>query len=100
MPSAAEKQRQKELAQQAKTAETAQFLASLPASINQFKALFDYLDDKLLEQGCDDTLQYTKQFATETQVPYEALREWLATEGGYCDCEVLANVEEKFEGLM
>ena len=100
MPSAAEKQRRKELAQQAKTAETAQFLASLPVSTNQLKALFDYLDDKLLEQDCDDTLQYTKQFATETQVPYEPLRDWLATEGGYCDCEVLANVEEKLEGLM
>ena len=23
--------------------------------------------------------------------------EWLANKGGYCDCEILANVEEQFE---
>ena len=68
-------------------------------SLKQLEALFDYLDDKLSEEGCDDTLQHTKQFAAEAQVPYKALKDWMATQGGYCDCEVLANVEEKVEGL-
>ncbi|RZJ60237.1 MAG: DUF2695 domain-containing protein [Hymenobacter sp.] len=100
MPSAAEKQRRKELTQLTKAATAASFMASLPASISQFKALFDYLDDKLSEQSCDDTLRYTRQFAIAAQVPYETLQEWLTTEGGHCDCEVLANVEEKFAGLL
>lgn len=99
MPSATEKQRRKELAQQAKAVESTSLLASLPVSLKQLEALFDYLDNKLSEEGCNDTLQHTEHFAAEAQVPYEALKDWLATQGGYCDCEVLANVEEKVEGL-
>ncbi len=28
---------------------------------------------------------------------FEEKAEWLNENGGYCDCEVLANVEEKFD---
>lgn len=100
MPSAEEKRRRKELAQDAKATAKESLKASLPVSIAQLQALFDYLDNKLTEAGCDHTLQLTKQFAENNQVPYENLKAWLAALGGYCDCEVLANVEEKIEGLL
>jgi hypothetical protein len=100
MPSAEEMRHRKELAQRARvTAENA-LRASLPISTTQLQALFNYLDNKLTEAGCDDTLRFTKQFAENAQLPYESLKVWLAALGGYCDCEVLANVEEKVEGLL
>jgi hypothetical protein len=58
------------------------------------------LDEKLATVGCDDKLRLTKQFANEQQISFEILEEWLGEHGGYCDCEVLANVEEQFEGLL
>jgi hypothetical protein len=66
MPSAEEKQRRKELAQQVQQAAAALLRASLPVSIGQLKALFDYLDTKLSDEGCDGTLRHTKQFASDT----------------------------------
>jgi hypothetical protein len=100
MPNAEEKQRRKELAQGAKAAARDSLKASLPIGVTQLRALFDYLDNKLTEAGCDDTLRFTRQFAESAQLPYESLKEWLVTLGGYCDCEVLANVEEKVEKLL
>jgi len=100
MPSAEEKQRRKELAQSARAAAKASLKGSLPTSIAQLQTLFDYLDNKLTEEGCDHSLRLTKQFAESNQLPYEGLKVWLASLGGYCDCEVLANVEEKVEDLL
>jgi hypothetical protein len=53
----------------------------------------------LTEQGCDDTLKLTQQFAKEHSLSFEAIKQWLSTYGGYCDCEALANVEDHFENL-
>jgi hypothetical protein len=100
MSSADEKQRRRAIAQQLKAAQATSLLANMPLRTGQLKELFNYLDSKLTEGGCDDTLHYTEQFALETNTPFESLKAWLETEGGYCDCEVLANVEEKFEGLI
>jgi hypothetical protein len=86
--------------QQLKTAQAASLLYGMPVTGSQLKALFEYLDGKLSEQGCDDTLYHTAQFAVEAGVSFANLKAWLETEGGYCDCEVIANVEEKFEGLV
>jgi len=56
--------------------------------------LGDYLDDKLDEHGCNHTLSFTKKWiddnipkSKKTRI-VKALRE----KGGFCDCEVLANV--------
>jgi hypothetical protein len=100
MPSAEEKQRRRAIAQQLKAAQAASLLANVPLRTGQLKELFDYLNSKLTEEGCNDTLYYTERFALETSIPFESLKAWLETEGGYCDCEVVANVEEKFEGLI
>lgn len=100
MPSAEEKQRRKEIAKQLKATQAAFLLASMPLRSSQLKELFSYLESKLTAEGCHDTLYYTEQFALEANIPFEGMKAWLGTQGGYCDCEVLANVEEKFEGLI
>ena len=72
--------------------------AALPLPRADLAALFDHLDVELGEVGCDDTLRFTTRFLTERGLDVERVTGWLRGAGGYCDCEVLANVEEQWEG--
>jgi len=74
-----------------------EFEKSLPMSRELFQELFDYLDITL-EDECDDTLRLTAAFLHAQKVEnVDEVLFWLNDKGGYCDCEVLANVEELFE---
>jgi len=46
----------------------------------------------LRRDGCDNTLRAARAWAGQAGVPWVSLREQLAANGGYCDCEVLFNV--------
>ena len=62
-----------------------------------FQELFDYLDESLGD-GCDHRLTMTTEFLKDKGIEnINQVAEWLNNNGGYCDCEVLMNVEEKFE---
>ena len=75
-----------------------EFERSLPMSRNNFKKLFDYLDTELNDKGCDNTNGLTNTFLLQSDIEdIEKVLEWLANHGGYCDCEILANIEEQFE---
>lgn len=100
MASKEEQQRRKELLATLKQNNRAEKLAGLPTSVENLKALFGYLDEALGEQGCDDTLQLTQRFAAAHDIDFAPLKAWLADNGGFCDCEVLANVEEKLEDVL
>ena len=54
--------------------------------------LIAYLDE-LAEEGCDHALRFTERWAAARGLESPGLVESLAHVGGYCDCEVLANVE-------
>ncbi|MGN1032230.1 MAG: DUF2695 domain-containing protein [Intestinibacter sp.] len=90
------KSRKKELLKEVKNKEKQNFIESLPFGEEIFEELFDYLDESLENYGCDDTLKYTKKFISENNLPLEESIEWLEENGGYCDCEVLANIEDLF----
>lgn len=63
-----------------------------------FWNLFDYVDEKLEENdGCDHSLIFTREFLEKQKVDVEIVLDWIVNEGGGCDCEVLYNVEERFE---
>jgi hypothetical protein len=63
-----------------------------------FQKLFDYLDTELTDNNCDDTNSLTKIFLLQSNIQkIDEVLEWLAEHGGYCDCEILANVEEQFD---
>lgn len=66
----------------------------MPADL--FRELFDCLDERLAEEGCHDGLRMTEAFLDSHDCDTEAVLEWLKENGGGCDCEVLANAEEKF----
>jgi malonyl CoA-acyl carrier protein transacylase len=74
-----------------------EFENSLPTDSEIFEKLFDYLDEEL-ENGCNHTLHLTETFLTSEKVNnVDEIKGWLRDNGGFCDCEVLANIEELFE---
>ncbi|GEO02522.1 hypothetical protein AAE02nite_01860 [Adhaeribacter aerolatus] len=94
-----EKERQKQLKAEVMRNEKEKFLNNLPISAGQFKELFTFLDEQLEQEGCDDTLFITKSYLGSKGIEQENVIAWLEENGGFCDCEVLANVEEKFENI-
>ena len=71
----------------------------MPISQDQLAALFDHLDEAL-SAGCDRSLKLTRAFLTVHALDVDAIIPWLGQYGGYCDCEVLSNVEEVWGQYM
>ena len=95
-----EKRKRKEARKILTQKELDDFRASLPMEEKCFLVLFDYLEKVLQECPCDHSLRHTTHFLSENKVPDpEKVITWLTSHGGYCDCEVLYNVEEQFDYL-
>ena len=97
MPGAEEIARRKALKQAMRQAERERIRSTLPLTPEQMRRLFDFLDEQLSAVPCDDTLQNTLAFLGQEGLPVDPVVHWLGNAGGYCDCEVLANAEEKFQ---
>ncbi len=91
------KDQRKARIKQYKNEQKNKFINSLPISHDIFHELFDYLDERLLEEDCNHNLEMTEEFLKQRNIPIEEVERWLAENGGGCDCEVLANVEDLFE---
>ncbi|NNV53823.1 DUF2695 domain-containing protein [Limnovirga soli] len=97
MPNKSEKERRKQITNDLRKKAREEFEASLPISRELFQNLFDHLDKELIDNSCDHTLKLTSLFLESKRVEnINNVKEWLRQNSGYCDCEVLANVEEKF----
>jgi hypothetical protein len=90
------KKRQLEVWAQLSGEERERFLESLPATKEQIEDLFDYLDRRLENESCVHNLRFTMQFLMENRLNMPAVMSWLNENGGYCDCEVLQNIETKW----
>ncbi|MFT3843955.1 MAG: DUF2695 domain-containing protein [Lacibacter sp.] len=98
MPDKSEKERRKQIMDDLKKKADQEFESSLPMVRESFQKLFDHLDTELTDKNCDDTNSLTKAFLLESNIQnVDEVLEWLAEHGGYCDCEILANVEQEFE---
>ncbi len=97
MPSKSEKARRKEIQKQLRQKEMNDFLSELPIDENLMNQLFDYIDNELSEKDCDHNFQITNKFFKNLKMKSDKTIEWLKNNGAYCDCEILLNVEEKFE---
>jgi len=93
MPSQSEIERHKLLRREAENSARAEEAARMPITKQQLKGLFDHLDGALIE-GCDHTLRFTETYLRSQGLFEVTIFPWLKEYGGYCDCEVLANVEE------
>lgn len=93
-----EKERRKQIRNELRQKQQEEFEKNLPMIRIFFENLFDYLDDRLGEIDCDDTNKLTVEFLKKNKIlNIDDVLNWLVENGGHCDCEVLANVEEKFE---
>jgi hypothetical protein len=97
MSGQSEKDKRKEIVGQLKAKEKENFDNSLPMDKVIFQEMFDRLDENLGDE-CDHSLTMTTEFLTQKGIEnIDKVVEWLNDNGAYCDCEVLMNVEEKFE---
>jgi len=87
-----EKRQRKAALKQWKHAERADLLAGMPLSPEQLHRLLDYLDVNL--KACDHTTKLTAIFLHAEKLECEKVLPWLGDHGGYCDCEVLANLAD------
>lgn len=69
-----------------------------PICLDELNQLFDALDAELLRTSCDNTLLLTEQWLARHGHDTTTVVMWLQRHGGYCDCEVLLNVEHKVTG--
>jgi hypothetical protein len=97
MSSKEEKRRRAKLVKEIARKERQEAIAAMPISLPDLGALFDYLDVKLSEKNCDHTVRLTTEFLQQKKVDTAKALPWLREYGGYCDCEVLMNVENEWE---
>jgi hypothetical protein len=91
--------RKEELKKAWREQERQKLAASIPMPPQDLRALFDHLD-QVSGPECDHTLRMTTEFLQERGLDVERVLPWLREHGGYCDCEVLANVEDRLEGVI
>lgn len=98
MPSQSDINRRKLLRKEAENSIRVEEEAHMPISRPQLSALFHDLD-VALKDGCDHTLSFTVAYLRSHGLSETLIIPWLQKQGGYCDCEVLANVEERWGQL-
>ncbi len=66
---------------------------------NQAAALFEYVEIRLQDEGCNHTHRFTQAWLDENIdfMKHDAILSELEDMGGYCDCEVLLNCYEDYE---
>jgi hypothetical protein len=87
-----DKARRREIIRRLKAAEFAVSRAQLGLGPDELDDLHEYLERCGQQDSCDHTLQYTIAWAQERGQHVETLLPALGAFGGFCDCEVLANV--------
>jgi hypothetical protein len=88
---------QKRLKTQCRDQQRKAALAALPLPGAELKAMFDMLDTELPRRGCDHTRHLTRGWLESRGHDIDRVFAWLDTQGGFCDCEILGNVEEKVD---
>ncbi len=90
---------QKALKNAWKQAERKKLADSIPLPRADLKALFNHLDSRNPED-CDHTMSETIAFLQSRGIDPEKIIPWLQDHGGYCDCEVILNVDDKFGKIV
>ena len=93
------KDRKRVLKAEFKAQELEALEASMPVIKEELRGLFRYLRS-VEASGCDHTPKKTLSYLRSRSLNSERIVHWLQELGGYCDCEVLANVEQQFEKIL
>jgi hypothetical protein len=81
-----------------KHAARSELLARMPLSPEQLHRLLDHLAANL--EVCDHTTRRTATFLQVDQLDRDKTLSWLREQGGYCDCEILANLADLDDSLQ
>jgi len=93
-----DKERRRQIKIELRAKAKAEFESSLPMNRERFKGLFNYLNSVLQKEKCNEDHELTIWFLELIGVEnVDEVVGWLIGNDGFCDCEVLANVEERFE---
>ena len=87
-----DKQQRRDALKRWKDAERSDLIANSPVSPEQLRRLLDYLSDNL--KSCAHTRTLTIRFVDVEELEKDEVLSWLAEHGGFCDCEVLANLTD------
>ncbi len=74
------------------------FRKSLPIEEKLFPRLFEFIDSKVANQGCNHDFTFTKEFCQNHRIDSNLLLDWIVAQSQACDCEVL-NLEDAFQHL-
>lgn len=66
-----------------------------PITYAELRGLFDHLD-RPNPDPCSHTHRETEEFLRSRGLPVEPTLAWLRASGGYCDCEVIFNVDAEW----
>ena len=64
---------------------------AFPLPDEVLQSLFAHVGRAVDQDGCDHTLKATDAWITQRGAAREPVIAWLHDNGGYCDCEVVAN---------
>lgn len=93
MASKDQKAERKRLKDEYLRAQQAASASHMPLDRAKLEALLDHVDAAVAADGCDHTLLATDAWADREGVDLERLHQGLEEYGGYCDCEVVMNVD-------
>lgn len=92
-----DKKRKQQLKKEWQSSEKAKRLSELPLDADELRELADHLEDAVSQHGCDHTLQLTQAWLEDRKRSVEQVNAWLRSNGMYCDCEVVLNLESKLD---
>ena len=89
--------KKRELKKHWKKAERDAARSAFPLPDDKLEALFDAVEMAIEDAGCDHSLRATTEWLSANGVDIGAVVVWLENNGGFCDCEVVANARDHWE---
>lgn len=80
-----------------KERERADARAGFPLAGEQLASLFQFVETSVDGHDCDHSRRFTEQWLKNEGAPRTAVIEWLESNGGFCDCEVIYNAQDHWE---
>ena len=80
-----------------KAAERSTAKQAFPLPDELLEKLFAHVSEAVDRDGCDHSLRATQNWLAGRDVDRPSVIAWLEENGGYCDCEVVANAADHWE---
>jgi hypothetical protein len=71
--------------------------AAFPLPDQDLAVLFEAIDSGLSAAACDNSLRLTREWLAHAGQDIDKVVGWLTENGGFCDCEVVANSRDHWQ---